>query len=222
MTTPEKCDHGWDARLGCEGCVRRVRAQYKEFPLQASRRKGTQPGPLSVPWAVADKAWQAYHQKWHSDQSVERLAQRGGFGWCEMDDFFPGWREATDTWRLLAAENARLKEALALGEGQRGQGGAALTRLWHHVRPSTPEEGAAVSVLRAAFPALPVPEGDSFLLWDGEKAVRRCAGCLAGEKCHCADCGKASDGTTLCTACQERVVGPVLAGLTGRRNDDPV
>lgn len=36
--------------------------------------------------------------------------------------------------------------------------GEALAQVWRHVRAETPEEGAAVSVLCAAFPELPVPE----------------------------------------------------------------
>ena len=33
----------------------------------------------------------------------------------------------------------------------------ALFILWHHITPTSPEEGKAVAVLRSAFPALPVP-----------------------------------------------------------------
>lgn len=35
--------------------------------------------------------------------------------------------------------------------------GTALSRLWPRLAVQAPEEGAAVAVLRAAFPSLPVP-----------------------------------------------------------------
>lgn len=62
-----------------------------------------------MPWAVADRAWAAYSAQYGREQSVERLAQRGGFGWGEMDMLFPGWRDATDQWKALAAERDALR-----------------------------------------------------------------------------------------------------------------
>ncbi|WNG57385.1 hypothetical protein F0U59_23425 [Archangium gephyra] len=88
-----KCGH-WDAQFGCEECVAQVRAKYRGFPLQADRV--AKPGPVSIPWPVAERAWAAYSARYGRDQSVERLAQRGGFSWGEMDELFPGWREVTD------------------------------------------------------------------------------------------------------------------------------
>ncbi len=75
------------------------------------------PGPASVPWSVAERAWAAYSVRYGRDQSVERLAQRGGFFWGEMDSLFPGWSEATDEWvqlrKELAAARAVLEQAKA-------------------------------------------------------------------------------------------------------------
>lgn len=108
------CEHKrHGAKLGCEVCTRRVRAKHPSFPLQMDSDNRVKPGPLSVPWPVAEKAWAAYHQRWNSDQSVERLAERGGFGWSEMDTYFPGWREATDEWVRLRAQNATLEKERA-------------------------------------------------------------------------------------------------------------
>jgi hypothetical protein len=81
------CEHR-EAKFGCDACVTRVRAKYPEFPLQTDW--DVKPGPVSVPWPVADRAWAAYSARYGRDQSVERLAQRGGFGWGEMDLYFPG------------------------------------------------------------------------------------------------------------------------------------
>jgi len=48
---------------------------------------------MAIPWAIADKAWAAYAQRYGTNQSVERIAERHGFGWSEMDTLLPGWRE---------------------------------------------------------------------------------------------------------------------------------
>jgi hypothetical protein len=101
-----------EAVFGCRACVARVRARYSEFPLQVTRDAVTKPGPQSVPWAVAEKAWAAYAQQYGTWQSVERLAERGGFGWCEMDTFYPGWREEVDPFRRLERECSRLAAEL--------------------------------------------------------------------------------------------------------------
>lgn len=100
----ETCAHR-EAVFGCVACSARVRAKYPEFPLQVTRdNTKVKPGPLSVPWPVAEKAWAAYAQQYGTGQSVERLAERGGFDWCEMDMFHPGWREEVDPFRRLEAE----------------------------------------------------------------------------------------------------------------------
>lgn len=104
------CNHG-AAVYGCDGCVERVRAELKEFPLQRQPRGGH--GPGSVPWVVAERAWSNYASHYGTQQSVERMAQRGGFSWGEMDEHFPGWRDAVDEWRRLGAEVARLQARVA-------------------------------------------------------------------------------------------------------------
>jgi hypothetical protein len=106
------CEHR-DVRYGCPSCVTAVRSRYKEFPLQSTRGLT---GPTSVPWAVAEKAWAAYSAQYGREQSVERLAQRGGFSWGEMDELFPGWRDATDAWKKLEARAAELEAQNAIYE----------------------------------------------------------------------------------------------------------
>lgn len=77
----------------------------------------------TIPWKVHGLAWEAYAKKYGTQQSPERMAERGGFGIYEMDMFLPGWREmaeaidseqaAVDTLRaqLEAAEERAETEA---------------------------------------------------------------------------------------------------------------
>lgn len=49
-------------------------------------------GPTDIPWAVAEKAYEEYARRYGREQSLERLAERGGFDVWEMDDLYPAWR----------------------------------------------------------------------------------------------------------------------------------
>lgn len=73
------------------------------FPLMPQR--GAAPGPLSIPWSVAEKAYSVYAAEFGLGQSLERLAERGGFGLGEMDKFYPAWRDEV-------SEIVKLKNAL--------------------------------------------------------------------------------------------------------------
>jgi hypothetical protein len=68
------------------------------FPIQAQR--GAAPHPMQVPWHVAELAYSVYAGQNGTGQSLERLAQRGGFGPEEMDELLPDWRERC----ILAAQ----------------------------------------------------------------------------------------------------------------------
>ncbi len=80
------------------------------FPIQRDDN-----GPAgSVPWAVAEEAYRAYVADGHGDQSLERLAQRGGFSWGELVSLirgphhYVGHRCSTpDCWTLAAGEGSR-------------------------------------------------------------------------------------------------------------------
>ena len=48
----------------------------------------------TVPWPVAELAYAAYSARHGHDQSLDRLAERGGFGHGEMDALAPGWRDS--------------------------------------------------------------------------------------------------------------------------------
>lgn len=63
-------------------------SRERKFPLLGN---GHRVG--SIPWWVAEQAYIVYASKYGDSQSLERLAERGGFGIEEMDGFFPEWRE---------------------------------------------------------------------------------------------------------------------------------
>ncbi len=71
----------------------------RTMPLQRRRvrgpdgRVGWGPEPTSIPWPVAEVAYREYARRYGTHQSLERLAERGGFGIEEMDDLHPGWRK---------------------------------------------------------------------------------------------------------------------------------
>jgi len=85
----------------------------KMFPLQAGYRDAkSAPHPLQIPWSVAEKAYCAYARRYGTRQSLERLAERGGFDGAEMDMLYPPWREesaelTTLRQRAEAAEASR-------------------------------------------------------------------------------------------------------------------
>lgn len=63
----------------------------RRFPLQWHRDdKG--PRLHSIPWEVAEKAYDSYSSKYGTDQSLERLSERMGFSHSEMDKYYSGWR----------------------------------------------------------------------------------------------------------------------------------
>lgn len=110
-------------RLLCN--VRKERDQLKAeverlktprtFPIQANafERPRPAPHPLSIPWSVAELAYSEYAKRHGSDQSLERLAQRGGFGAGEMDTLLPGWREMVSEAAALRKRVEGLEAELA-------------------------------------------------------------------------------------------------------------
>lgn len=83
------------------------------FPLQLSfhdrEKMGGKQVHRSIPWSVATKAYPAYCNAGGAGQSLERLAERGGFSHGEMDLFYPEWRRDVDEIPLLKAEIERLR-----------------------------------------------------------------------------------------------------------------
>lgn len=58
----------------------------RPFPIQGDEGS---PGGW-IPWWLAEIAYASYVAEGHGDQSLERLAQRGGFGWIELGRLLSG------------------------------------------------------------------------------------------------------------------------------------
>jgi hypothetical protein len=78
----------------------------KMFPIQSQR--DALPHPIMIPWSIAELAYSVYSVKYGRDQSLERLAERGGFGPSEMDTFLPGWRHMCSEIEQLKKDSNRL------------------------------------------------------------------------------------------------------------------
>lgn len=54
-----------------------------------------------IPWKVAEVVYEGYKEKFGTTQSLERLAERGGFGWGEIALFWDAGRRslAGGQWR---------------------------------------------------------------------------------------------------------------------------
>lgn len=87
----------------------------RRFPLMRTRSLPEVNQRTWCPWWIAELAYIAYG----SHQTLERVAERGGFGNGEMDRFCPDWRERMDLTltnaTVLAAAEAKLVEAFCQG-----------------------------------------------------------------------------------------------------------
>ena len=97
-----------DAATAALAALRRVRPDNKTFPVIGFGR---------IPWSVAERAYDSYVANFGGrGQSLERVAERGGFYVGEMDQQLPGWREectAIGKLAKLEAENAGLRARIA-------------------------------------------------------------------------------------------------------------
>lgn len=67
----------------------------REFPMQD--------GP-PIPWSLAEEIYEVYSDLYGSSQSLERLAERGGFGWSEisyMTKVYKRKRAKGSPWRRI-------------------------------------------------------------------------------------------------------------------------
>ncbi len=75
-----------------------------------------------IPWSVYERAYAAYRERYGDHPSregqtpAERLAERGGFGIEEMDEYLPGWREEVEEIPRLRRELEALR--LAIGDAE--------------------------------------------------------------------------------------------------------
>lgn len=81
--------------------VHRETRQMKRFPVSDNATPR-----LMIPWSLAEEAYAAYSRRYGTDQSLERIAERGGFSYSEMDKFRRGWQN------IVNAEREQLESAL--------------------------------------------------------------------------------------------------------------
>jgi hypothetical protein len=82
----------------------------RTFPVQPQR--DAKPHHLNIPWSVAELAYSVYAGKYGGCQSLDRLAERGGFGPGEMDIFLPDWRDRCDEITNLRAKLAEAEKRI--------------------------------------------------------------------------------------------------------------
>lgn len=75
-------------------------SEEKKFPIQG-RENYTQE-PIRIPWGHAEEAYKEYSALYGTQQSLERLAERQGFGVFEIIDLL------VNRIRRIEAEKAKL------------------------------------------------------------------------------------------------------------------
>lgn len=70
-------------------------AEERRFPIQAewNHKDHLRYPALSIPWSVAEMAYRNYAARYGNGQSLETIAQRGGFGREELLRLLDGRRE---------------------------------------------------------------------------------------------------------------------------------
>jgi hypothetical protein len=73
----------------CKTCICGRRAPVQgdtnhQLPASHPKRPPAARGPGTISWAEHEEAWAAYAARYGRDQSAERLAARGGFGFEEL------------------------------------------------------------------------------------------------------------------------------------------
>lgn len=53
-------------------------AEVKMFPMMQSK--------IYITWEIAEKIYDRYKKLYGDSQSLERIAERGGFGWAEVEE----------------------------------------------------------------------------------------------------------------------------------------
>jgi hypothetical protein len=91
----------------------------KMFPIIPDGK--SKPHPLQIPWSVAEQAYTVYLAKYGSRQSLETLAQRGGFHVSEMDMLLLNWREQSSEITQLRTRIEQLHEELDIATRERNE-----------------------------------------------------------------------------------------------------
>lgn len=91
--------------------------KMKRFPIIEDPKRT--PHPHSISWDLAEQAYTVYSSQYGKSQSLERIAERGGFYPSEMDEFVPGWEGKEDDMealkhlcRFLAKQQEKQKESI--------------------------------------------------------------------------------------------------------------
>lgn len=66
-------------------------AEIRSRPFPVIKERGAI-APSDIPWTIAEKAYANYASRFGTQQSIERIAERGGFSAWELDDQYPQWR----------------------------------------------------------------------------------------------------------------------------------
>jgi hypothetical protein len=104
-----------------------------------------QGGPC-IPWALHEEAFAVYAEKYGHGQSAERLAERGGFGAGELDDFVPGWRDRHAA--IVEMVEAAQREGRAEGRRQAYEMSARLLRQSaKNIQQACPTHDATIALL---------------------------------------------------------------------------
>ncbi len=155
--SPKKCvgcDHP-QAVYQCQSCIHRVRTRWPMFPLQPSRNDSkTLAGPDCIEWSLAEKAGNEYRKRYGTNQSLERMAERGGFGWEEMDLYYPPWREEID-------DVLKLRERVKVAEVDAGNANRMMERLAADLQESQLALRAVTGELKQANAAIYALAGDN-------------------------------------------------------------
>lgn len=117
MTLQAALDHACASEKAFAEENERLRARVAQ--LEAPRLFPVCQAGFSIPWSLAERAYEQYSKPHGASQSLETLARRGGFYAEELDQFVPGWREETREINLLRrrlaraeVESTRLRSAL--------------------------------------------------------------------------------------------------------------
>lgn len=76
------------------------------------------PFPRTIPWADAEKAYKTYSRRYGTSQSLERLAERAGFGGYEFVQYFYDIKDNSDFWDYCVEYMGAYKELLERNESK--------------------------------------------------------------------------------------------------------
>lgn len=88
--------------------VEGLKAESKRFPILGTG------GAVTISWELAEEAYLVYSKRFGHEQSLKRLAERGGFAPEELDQFRPGWRPIEQALAAKDAQASELRQAIGL------------------------------------------------------------------------------------------------------------